>query len=74
MRLVRAAAGDRQQISDLDLGRHQGLPVDERDDRSHQQIDEQHECGGERCKSGIAGTGQNADRRYRGAVPFILGA
>ena len=63
MRFILGAAGQRDQVSGLDLARHQRLPIDETDDRPQQKIDEHDESGGERGIGQIARSGEDADRR-----------
>jgi hypothetical protein len=44
VRLVGTAARDGNEISDLKLGRHQRLPIDETHDRPQEKIDEDDEA------------------------------
>src|SRR5207253_6353630 len=63
MRFILGAAGQRDQVSGLDLARHQRLPIDETDDRPQQKIDEHDESGGERGIGQIARSGEDAEDR-----------
>ena len=59
------SSGPRQvretEISNLDLGCHQRLPIDEGNDGSQQQIDEQNKSRCHRRVRRVAGAGQNPD-------------
>jgi hypothetical protein len=63
VRLVGTTAGDGNEISDRELGRHKRLPIDEAHDRPQEKIDEDDESSGHDSVEGKACARQYADCR-----------